>query len=256
MYKDIETDTSYKYLKTVISKLNEPICILGGWAVFFTVNENYQKQSKRIYLGSRDIDIGFNSVVSFKHATSILENELNFNFISFRCYKNIHAETGRDLSEEEAKSMPMHMFFPMYVDPIMSYASKELKTKLGFTPIDEPLLKSVFEDKKYSREVKEFGRKLLLPTPVILLATKIHSIVLRDKVHKRYKDLCDITALCLFSGLPIDEIIKQSKSFLLRDRFKKFRSMDFKDDIINSANKLGLEVNTVKSVVDKIKEKL
>lgn len=254
MYKDIETETSYKYLKTSVSRLKEPVCILGGWAVFFTVNENYQKQFKRIYLGSRDIDIGFNSVIAFKHATSILENELNFKFISFRYYKNIHGETGKDLSEEESKAMPSHMFFPMYVDPIMSYASKELKTKLGFTPIDEPLLKYVFEDKKYSREVKEFSRKLLLPAPVILLATKINSAVLRDKVDKRYKDICDITALCLFSGLPIDKIIKKGKSFLIRNRFKKFKSMNFKDDIINCSNKLGLEINTVKSVIDKIKE--
>ena len=45
MYKDVETETSYKYLKTVLSELKEPICILGGWAVFFTVNKNYQKQA-------------------------------------------------------------------------------------------------------------------------------------------------------------------------------------------------------------------
>ncbi|MBS3096444.1 hypothetical protein J4480_03315 [Candidatus Woesearchaeota archaeon] len=255
MYKDIETETSYKYLKIVISSLKEPICILGGWAVFFAVNKNYQKQALRVYIGSRDIDIGFNSVSSFKHAASILENRLKFKFVSFRYYKNVHAETGKDLSDEEVKSMPQHMYFQMYVDPIMSYANSGLKSVLGFTPIDEPLLKYAFEDKKYGKYVKEFGRKLLLPAPEILLATKICSAMLRDKEHKRYKDICDITALCLFAGVPIDDIIKTGKSFASKNKLKKFSSMDFAEDIKNCSNTLGLEFGVVKSVINKIKEK-
>ncbi len=43
MYKEFETRTSYNYLKEVIKNLNEPICILGGWAVFFHVNEKFEK---------------------------------------------------------------------------------------------------------------------------------------------------------------------------------------------------------------------
>ena len=254
MYKDIETETSYKYLKIVISSLKEPICILGGWAVFFTVNKNYQKQALRVYIGSRDIDVGFNSASSFKHATSIMENRLKFRFVSFRYYKNVHAETGKDLSDEEVKSMPQHMYFQMYVDPIMSYANSGLKSALGFTPIDEPLLKPVFEDKKYGKYIKEFGKKLMLPAPEILLAAKICSVILRDKEHKRHKDICDITALCLFAGMPIDDIIKAGKSFVSKDKLKKFIRMDFADDVKNCSNVLGLESGIVKSVIDKVKE--
>jgi len=254
MYKDIETETSYKYLKTVVSELKEPICVLGGWAVFFTVNENYKKQMARVYIGSRDIDIGFNSISSFRHAASILENRLKFKFVSFRYYKNVHAETGKDLSDEEVESMPQHMHFQIYVDPIIPYANSEVKSAIGFTPIDEPLLRPVFENKKYGKYAKEFSRKLLLPAPEILLAAKICSVMLRDKEHKRYKDICDITALCLFAGMPIDEIIKSGKSFVSKDRMKKFSSMDFAEDIKSCSNILGLELNVVKSVISKIKE--
>ncbi len=81
MYDDTEIEISYKYLSKVISKLNEPICILGGWAIFFTVNKNFQSQMKRVYIGSRDIDLGFNSISSFKHAATILEKELAFEFL-------------------------------------------------------------------------------------------------------------------------------------------------------------------------------
>src|SRR3989338_5553768 len=254
MYKDIETETSYKYLSKVISRLKEPIRILGGWAVFFTVNSSYQKQMARMYIGSRDIDIGFNSVNSFKQATSILEKELNFEFISFRYFKNVHAETGKDLNDSKSKSMPQHMFFPIYVDPIISYVDKDVKTKLGFTPIDEPILKLVFENKKYRREVKEFGKRLLLPTQEILLATKLNAAVFRDKEHKRYKDICDIVALCLFGEMPIDNIIKTGKRFVSKDRLKRFRDIDFEQDIINCSKVLGLELNTVNSVINRIKE--
>ena len=60
MYAEFETRTSHKYLKEVINSLKEPICILGGWAVFFHVNKKFEEAQGRFYLGSRDIDLGFN----------------------------------------------------------------------------------------------------------------------------------------------------------------------------------------------------
>jgi len=43
MYREFETRTSYKYLKEIINNLKEPICILGGWAVFFHVNKRFKE---------------------------------------------------------------------------------------------------------------------------------------------------------------------------------------------------------------------
>lgn len=255
MYKDIETETSYKYLKLVISKLEEPVCILGGWAVFFTVNENYQNQTSRVYIGSRDIDVGFRNAESFERAARILEQELHFRFVSFRYYNEVHAETGRDLPQTEARSLPSHMIFPVYVDLIMPYVDEETKAKLGFVPIDEPLLGKVFDGgEKYAKPVEEFGRALLLPVPEILLATKINSTVLRDKEHKRYKDVCDMVALCLFGGMPIGEIIARGKSLASKERLQKFKEIDFSQDVNKCSSVLGLEANIVKSIMDRIKE--
>ena len=59
MYTEFETKTSYKYLKEVIGNLNELICIMGGWAVFFHTNTRFREEKGRLYLGSRDIDLGF-----------------------------------------------------------------------------------------------------------------------------------------------------------------------------------------------------
>jgi len=255
MYKDTEIETSYKYLSKVIGKLKEPICMLGGWAVFFTVRDNYQKQTGRVYIGSRDIDIGFNTVKSYKTATAILEKELQFKFVSFRFYKNVHVETGKDIAEKEAKILPRHLIFPMYVDPIMSHFDKKMRAQLGFTPIDEPMLKHVFKSKKYRRLTKEFGKKLLLPTPEVLLSTKLNSVLSRDKDHKRHKDVCDIVALCLFSEKDINQLVKASKKLVSKDVLKKFRDADFRSDIAKCSSTLGLEINVVNSVIEKIKEK-
>ena len=255
MYKDIEIETSYRHLTKVISKLKEPICILGGWAVFFTVKDVYQKQTGRIYIGSRDIDIGFNNVEFFKSAALILEKELNFEFISFRYYKSIHAETGKDLTKAEARSMPQHMIFPIYVDPIISYIDNNIKSKLGFTPLDEPLLKHVFINKRYRKEIKEFGKKLLLPMPQVLLATKIKSVLTREKEHKKQKDICDITALCLFGEIAINKLIKETNNLLSKSVLQKFKDMNFDQEISGCSTTLGLEQNTINSVISKIKER-
>jgi len=88
VYPEFETRTSYKYLQKVISALEEPICIIGGWAVFFHVNKSFQKAQGRPYLGSRDIDLGFhldkNATIeqmknsSLAKSIEILEKELRF----------------------------------------------------------------------------------------------------------------------------------------------------------------------------------
>lgn len=43
MYDDFETGTSYRYLQTVITALEEPICLLGGWGVYFQVNQHFKE---------------------------------------------------------------------------------------------------------------------------------------------------------------------------------------------------------------------
>ena len=47
MYHDKETKISYHYLQQVIMHLEEPLCLLGGWAVYFTVNSNFEKERGR-----------------------------------------------------------------------------------------------------------------------------------------------------------------------------------------------------------------
>jgi hypothetical protein len=41
MYDDIEVEISKKYLDRITVILDEPIVMLGGWAVYLSVNEKY-----------------------------------------------------------------------------------------------------------------------------------------------------------------------------------------------------------------------
>ncbi|HIH42228.1 TPA: hypothetical protein HA246_01150 [Candidatus Woesearchaeota archaeon] len=122
MYQEFETRTSYKYLKEVINSLEEPICMLGGWAVFFHVNEKFKKAQGKPYIGSRDIDLGFNMGANLKQSAlaqtiKILTEKLKFKPLSFRLMKEIHTETQEEIKEGEI--VPSYFIFPMYVDLIV-----------------------------------------------------------------------------------------------------------------------------------------
>ena len=103
MYDENEVAISRRYLKEVIATINEPIVIVGGWAVFFLVNDAYKETTGREYIGSRDIDLGFTlPSVGLKDSTFIkaikkLEEDLDFKPLSFRLYKEMHMETGENL---------------------------------------------------------------------------------------------------------------------------------------------------------------
>ncbi len=57
LYENYETEISKKNLVTVFSRVTKPLCLLGGWAVYLTVNENYKKDKRRDHHGSKDIDL-------------------------------------------------------------------------------------------------------------------------------------------------------------------------------------------------------
>lgn len=208
MYKEFETRTSYNYLREIIKNLNEPICILGGWAVFIHANNRFEKAQGRPYLGSRDIDLGFNMKGGLRRSAlsqtiTILTDKLNFKPLSFRLVKEIHTETEEEIKGEEI--VPAHFTFPMYVDLIVDFIPEDFRKVFGFNPIDEPLLRTVFEKKEFI-VVKEFGKNLLLPKPEILLSMKASSLPNRDKDHKKIKDICDMFALAWYTGINIREI--------------------------------------------------
>jgi len=252
MYKEFETRTSYKYLREVIANLKEPICILGGWAVFLHANQKFQKAQGRPYLGSRDIDLGFNMSGDLRQSVlaqtiSILTEKLNFKPLSFRFVKEIHTETEEEI--DDGNMIPAHFVFPMCVDLIVDSIPLGFKKVFGFVPIDEPLLKAVFDRKEFVI-LKEFEKKLLLPKPEILLAMKINSLPDRDKEHKRVKDLCDIFALAWYSDVKLEEI--NLSKYIPESIIKKCLKSVEDDDFQRAAAQLGHDKEEVRNVFEAI----
>lgn len=255
MYKEFETRTSYNYLKEVIKNLKEPICMLGGWAVFIHANDKFEKAQGRPYLGSRDIDLGFNMKGDLRKSAlfqtiTILTDKLNFKPLSFRLVKEIHTETEEEIKDNEI--VPAHFTFPMYVDLIVDFIPEDFRKVFGFNPIDEPLLKTVFEKKEFVI-VKEFGKNLLLPKPEILLAMKANSLPNRDKEHKKIKDICDMFALAWYTELNIEEI--NLKKYVSEKNLEKCLEAIAPKDFEKASAQIGHDKAELKRVLALLLEK-
>ena len=182
-YQPSETETSQKQLQTILHQLNDTLCLLGGWAVYYIVNESFQKATGRNYIGSRDIDLGFHTdkdwnkeqleKSQFVNSIKTLEN-IGFRSVSFRLFKDFNIDNDHELTPEESAKLPLYQIFQLYIDPIVDNIHPEIKNLLGFVPIDEPLLSLVFQ-KNMHTIVPFFGRAIMLPKPHVLLAMKLNS---------------------------------------------------------------------------------
>ena len=256
MYKEFETRASYKYLKKIIGNLKESICMLGGWAVFFHVNKKFQEAQGRPYLGSRDIDLGFHikensSDKELKNSTlnqtiSTLKEKLGFKPLSFRLFKEIHTETEEEVKRGEI--VPTYFIFPMYIDLVVDHIPKNFNRIFGFNPIDEPLLKPIFENSNHTK-VKEFNRNLLLPTPELLLAMKINSLPNRYKEHKKVKDVCDIFSLLWYSNIKPADVKKKISKYVLDKNILQCLVNISKEDMQKASSQLGHTADEVEGVI-------
>ena len=59
LYEERITKLSLDNLIALSKLINFPICVCGGWAVYYTVNDIFKEKKNREYIGSQDIDIGF-----------------------------------------------------------------------------------------------------------------------------------------------------------------------------------------------------
>jgi len=258
MYEDFETKTSFNYLKDVIKALDEPICILGGWAVFFLVNDNFKETKGRPYLGSRDIDLGFHikkdiSIKELKNsvlnkAIKVIEKKLKFEpHGTSRYFKQINIETGKEV--QKGKIIPLYDKFDMYIDPIVDNIPKNFNKIFKFKPIDEPLLNHAFENPNNKEELKEFNKKLWLPKPELLIATKINSLKNRDKEHKKIKDICDIFALLWYSNEKIGNLMLRVPKFLLQKEIRKSLSTIKDEDLKKASEQLDHTTDEIRRVI-------
>ena len=258
LHENYETEISKNVLGAVLTNVAEPVCLLGGWAVYLSVNQRYSRTHGVEYYGSKDIDLGFHfsdmasakSVQQSTFAKSIKNLEqMGFTSVSYRMAQAYSKETRRSLSEREAKNVPPHNLFYLYVDPIVDTIPRDFKDAMGFQPIDEPLLKAVFTEGRYD-EIHEFGAKIMLPKPDILLATKIAALPKREKDHKRHKDIADIYALIWYSGVALRDLQHGVLHYASTDDIKNALLGISDKEYAATANALDGDANMLKNIID------
>ncbi len=246
----VESKTSYTYLKEVISSLNEPVYILGGWAVFFHASKKFEKARGMPYLGSKDIDLGFSvgkdmEKSALTKTNSLLVERMGFVPVDSGLIKRIHIKTEARI-KEGMKVIP-YFNFSMYVDFFVDFIPKGFKERFGFDPIHEPLLKEALSGSVF---VEGFDRKLLLPTPELLICMKVNSLSNRNKEHLRIKDICDIFVLAKYSSLEIGNT--HLRNHVPEKTLKKCLKVIKEADVDEAAKKLSHDRTEIKTVITQL----
>lgn len=248
-----------------IFKQEFEMCLIGGWAVYESINKRYEEDNGRQYIGSKDIDLGFHmdpswNIDQIKNSDyiklfSYLEQN-NFNWIGYRFMKGYDYETVRELSTREIREKPMFEVIDFFIDPIVDYVNPLLREKLLINPIDEPLLSHVFKGKQIKETTINQQEKIKanIPTPEILLAMKLNSVGNRTKDYKRIKDITDIYALIWYSEYEIDEI-REKTSKLKNPNQIQITLSNFKEAEINQAAKtIDVNPREIRTVLNLFKQ--
>lgn len=256
MYGDIEVKLSLKHLTEIIASLQKPFCLIGGWAVYFTVNENFKNATGRDYFGSKDIDLGFpikkdwneEDIKESNLAKAVNKLEkMGFERVGWSLRKYYCVSKKQFVSIKEQKKIPFYDLVMLQVDSIVERNPAKVKKALNCFFFGEELLSQVFEENKQI-EIKIEKQKLMIPMPEILIATKIKSIPNRTKGHKKQKDLYDLYALIQFSPQPAEELIKKAKEIVPQKSIKKTIDSITKEEQETIEKELGTPIERQKQI--------
>ena len=232
--------------------------MLGGWAVYITVNKNFNAEQGRDYIGSRDIDLGFHidetwsdeelQKSAFSKSIEILK-DMKYYELGSRFVQHHDLATKRLLTEEDSKKHPKYEMFDLFVDPVVDKIHPRAKVLFGLDPIDEPLLANVFPGGQFATS-GYFGKKeIMLPHPEVLVSMKINSVLNRNKEDKRVKDIADIYSLMWYSDTKFPDL-KQSVQKIYGTEKVSFTISKFTDQDYSAVSQvIGIDKDEISRLV-------
>ncbi|MDE1818709.1 MAG: hypothetical protein KGI19_08920 [Thaumarchaeota archaeon] len=240
--------------------MTEPVCLMGGWAVYLTVNTKFNELNGRDYIGSRDIDLGFHidpkwsakelQGSALAQSAKILKDR-GFNGISSRFVKYYDINTKAEITEEESRKKPSYEMFQLYVDPMGDNTHANAHEILGFSLLDEPLLSHVFIDRKIVT-LDAFGGTFTLPTSETLISMKLKSAPNRTKDDKRIKDISDIYALSWYSDVEFQTLKQKVQQILGIKYISEVVSNFTKDEYIAVSTAIGIAPEEISRVTNEL----
>lgn len=226
MYDSLETDLSFKYLQKI--ERIESAVIVGGWAIYYYINETYKKAFGVDYLKSRDIDV----FVKKRYLENFLKLIENMGFVSgsyFFRYELIYSRSKEKIIDrKESRKYPVHDLIYVFLDLFTEVESK----KAWFIDI---LKKAKF--------IKIEGIKVIDFNS--LLKLKCLSFFEREKLDKELKDACDIYSLLVYSGRKIiahENIKKVAEKIINRRDLGEYIA----ENVLKDITKINIVYNSLK----------
>ena len=257
LYDRTEYESALTALKEIVAQLPEPFVLIGGWGVYVTVNESFTNEHGSQYLGSRDIDVCFQvdpecsesdlKTCTFSQAIDVIQSIGYSPEGSFRYCKIIKRDTGEVITKEVAQKIGMYDLFYLYIDVMVDNIHPKQKDVFGFNVLDEPVIRRVFKESTGVAVILD-GVELVIPPPVMLLATKLVSIQNRTKDDKLTKDACDIYAILWHSSISYKEILGEIHRLYPQECRAGFDAIT--DEVSkNAARHLGIDGETYRGVI-------
>jgi len=257
LYDRTEYEPALTALKEIVAQLPEPFVLIGGWGVYVTVNESFAVEHGASYLGSRDIDVCFQvdpecsesdlRTCTFSQALAVIQRIGYSPDGSFRYCKIIKRDTGEVVTKEVAQKIGMDDLFYLYIDVMVDNIHPKQKDVFGFNVLDEPVIRRVFKERTGVAVIFD-GVELLIPDPVMLLATKLTSIQNRTKDDKLIKDACDIYAILWHSSISYQKILDEIHHQYPKECKAGFDAIT--DEVSkNAARHLGIDRETYRGVI-------
>lgn len=191
MYDPIETDLSLKELAAIFRECSKgiPVCVIGGWAAYLYVNENYKRAFGQDYMGSRDIDIFFDPEKAEEFSRVIAKRGFTKNGFYFRYEKIYDRESKAFITQEQAKQKPVFNLLYIFLDLFSNKKTQQLDCWWDLEPL---------------KKVSFFNIGKFVAADIdTLVASKCVALFARDKADKENKDACDLYALIRYSGKKI-----------------------------------------------------
>jgi len=208
MYEPHETEISKAVLLEILTrlKLDENFGLIGGWAIYLTVNKNFLGATGKDYLQSRDIDLFVNCNPGFLKRLKSVMQEIGFvaGEYMFRYELIVDRDTMKPLPESEARKKPIFELFYVFLDLFGNKKNEMLGVWVNEW-VGEMTQKKAFDVKSIN------GRQVFVPKPEFLLSLKVRSFTQRMETEKGLKDACDIYALLFYSSPGISEKIKDQE---------------------------------------------
>jgi hypothetical protein len=242
-------------LKIIADLIDFPICVCGGWAVYYTINDIFKERKNRDYIGSQDIDIGFSlkpmMTKSELESTNLLKTlkilkSNGFKQEGFRYRKDIAYDVPGDIDDKEKNET-----FSLYVDILVNTYPPSLNDIYPNCFFEVPLLEQVHNNTEYQVKISSISDDLFIPTREIIAAMKIHSITTRGEAHhKKVKDLCDIYGLLWYSEKSITEIIDAVLNFINLNSIERLRDTIDKTLMSECESYLGESKGSLNTVLN------